>query len=102
MNTANDIVPIMNPSELLNFSINGGFDPCCVNDDSHFGRAIMYVRMQIWGILYKTMRMKRDDTFARRLRYEEMHAARRSITWKESHAKRRPDRISRRVRGNRG
>jgi hypothetical protein len=32
----------MKPSELLNFSIAGGFSPCCVNDANHFARA-MYV-----------------------------------------------------------
>jgi hypothetical protein len=43
VNTANDIVPMINLSELLNLSINGGFEPCCVNDDNHFGRAIVYI-----------------------------------------------------------
>jgi hypothetical protein len=38
--TAKATVPMMKPSELLSFSRNGGFAPCCVNDDSQFGRAI--------------------------------------------------------------
>jgi hypothetical protein len=33
--TAKDTVPMMNASELLTLSINGGLDPCCVNDDNH-------------------------------------------------------------------
>jgi hypothetical protein len=36
------MVPIIKPFELLNLSMKGGFEPCCVNDDSHFGRAILY------------------------------------------------------------
>jgi hypothetical protein len=40
--TANATVPMIKPSELLNLSMKGGFEPCCVNDDSHFGRAIVY------------------------------------------------------------
>jgi len=38
--TASDIVPMMNPFELRSFSMNGGFEPCCVNDSSQFGRAM--------------------------------------------------------------
>jgi hypothetical protein len=44
--TAKDIVPMMNLSELLNLSIKGGLVPCCVNDDNHFGRAMVNVRSE--------------------------------------------------------
>lgn len=39
--TASATVPMMKPSELLNFNIIGGFSPCCVNDANHFGRAMI-------------------------------------------------------------
>lgn len=39
--TARATVPTIKPSELLYSSMNGGFALCCVNDDSHFGRAIV-------------------------------------------------------------
>lgn len=32
---------MMKPSELLNFSIAGGFSLCCVKDASHLGRAMV-------------------------------------------------------------
>jgi hypothetical protein len=38
--TASDIVPMMNAFELLYLSMNGGFEPCCVKDNSQSGRAI--------------------------------------------------------------
>lgn len=38
--TAKATVPIINASELLHRSKYGGLEPCCVNDDSHAGRAI--------------------------------------------------------------
>jgi hypothetical protein len=38
--TAKDIVPIMKLSELLAFNKKGGLEPCCVNIDSHVGRAM--------------------------------------------------------------
>jgi hypothetical protein len=44
--TAKDIVPMMNLSELRNLSIKGGLVPCCVNDDNHFGRAMVNVRSE--------------------------------------------------------
>lgn len=40
VNTAKATVPMMNHSELRCFNMNGLLAPCCVNDDSHFGRAI--------------------------------------------------------------
>lgn len=51
VNTANATVPMMKPSELLNFSIAGGFSPCCVKDVSHFGRA-MLLRSKTSRVLY--------------------------------------------------
>lgn len=47
VNTASDTVPMMNAFELLYLSKNGGFDPCCVNDDNHFGRAMEYCEPRI-------------------------------------------------------
>jgi len=38
---------MMNAFELLYLSKNGGFDPCCVNDDNHFGRAMEYCEPRI-------------------------------------------------------
>jgi hypothetical protein len=44
VNTAKEIVPMMNHSELLCLSSHGGSAPCCVNDASHahFGRCISF------------------------------------------------------------
>jgi hypothetical protein len=38
--TANATVAMIKPSELLNFSINGGLEPR-VNDNSHCGRGMV-------------------------------------------------------------
>jgi len=43
VNTANEIVPMMNGSELLYFRQKGGLSPWCVNDDSHCGRGMLNV-----------------------------------------------------------
>jgi hypothetical protein len=43
VNTANEIVPMMNASELLYFRKIGGLVPWCVNDDSHCGRGMFDV-----------------------------------------------------------
>lgn len=38
--TASDIVPMINAFELRCLSMNGGFEPCCVKDNSQSGRAM--------------------------------------------------------------
>jgi len=47
--TAIDIVPIMKLSELLNFSINGGLESCCVQVDRRLGRGMVIEKSTTGG-----------------------------------------------------
>lgn len=64
VNTANATVPIIKPSELLNFSIAGGFSLCCVKDASHFGRAITpeFCDVSRGSLMHHAGRMLQSET----------------------------------------